>query len=237
MGASHNVSPHSLNSSPTLNVSSPTSLATPQSSPMPPRPMPQPSLNENPAASQVQAAKAKRKATKRNSHNIEEVVVDLGDQEDYGNGKDEYYHDRATSIPLSHASSITHDDPMEPGKGESTKEGEKPPLSIASKKVTTPKYEESIAQMADTGKDLLEYLKDLHGCAKSTSCKVVIDFCKAIVTSGLRDLYIRWPSPSWLETLPNEFQALRGIPFVVGAIDGSHIPIIAPRDNHVDYFN
>ncbi|MCO5547013.1 hypothetical protein L7F22_000453 [Adiantum nelumboides] len=73
---------------------------------------------------------------------------------------DEYYHDRATSIPLSHASSITQDDPMEPSEGESTNKGEKPPLSIASKKGTTPKYEESIAQMADTVKDLLKYLKD-----------------------------------------------------------------------------
>ncbi|MCO5611945.1 hypothetical protein L7F22_066205 [Adiantum nelumboides] len=52
------------------------------------------------------------------------------------------------------------DDPMEPGEGEATKKGEKPPLFIASKKSTTPKYEESIAQMADTVKDLLEYLKD-----------------------------------------------------------------------------
>ncbi|MCO5576370.1 hypothetical protein L7F22_030180 [Adiantum nelumboides] len=40
-----------------------------------------------------------------------------------------------------------------------------------------------------------------------------------------------------IATLAREFEAARGIPFVVGAIDGSHIPIIAPRDNHVDYFN
>ncbi|MCO5556626.1 hypothetical protein L7F22_010177 [Adiantum nelumboides] len=77
---------------------------------------------------------------------------------------DKYYHDQATSIPLSHASSITQDDPMEPGEGESTKEGEKPPLFLASKKGTTPKYEESKAQMVDIGKDLLEYLKDSSNC-------------------------------------------------------------------------
>ncbi|MCO5587113.1 hypothetical protein L7F22_041060 [Adiantum nelumboides] len=186
--------------------------------------MPQASLNENSTVSQAQAAKANGKATKRKSHNIEEVVVDsqaqeaksiqkkvvvdLGDEEDDDKGKDfdkdsegcrkkfqvvlaqykidkthniissndkrhtcrwynvidEYYHDQATSIPLSHASSITQDDPMDPGEGESTKDHEKPPFFIASKKGTTPKYEESIAQMADTGKDLLEYLKDSSNC-------------------------------------------------------------------------
>lgn len=38
--------------------------------------------------------------------------------------------------------------------------------------------------------------------------------------------------PLWLSPLLTPW-----IPYVVGAIDGSHIPIIAPRDNHVDYFN
>ncbi|MCO5547012.1 hypothetical protein L7F22_000452 [Adiantum nelumboides] len=80
-------------------------------------------------------------------------------------------------------------------------------------------------------------LGDTYGCAKSTCCGIVLDFCKAIVKSGFRNMYIRWPSPSWLATLTQYFEVARGIPFVVGAIDGSHIPIIAPRHNHVDYFN
>lgn len=83
----------------------------------------------------------------------------------------------------------------------------------------------------------LEILVDLHWCAKSTACGIVIDFCNAIIQSGLRDIYIRWPSQSRLKTLANEFFDLQGIPFVVGAIDGSHIPIIGPKENHEDYFN
>ena len=83
----------------------------------------------------------------------------------------------------------------------------------------------------------LEVLADLHGCAKSTACAIVLDFCKAILASGLRDTYIKWPSPARFEQLRRDFEALRGIPYVVGAIDGSHIPIIAPRENHEDYFN
>ncbi|MCO5569863.1 hypothetical protein L7F22_023577 [Adiantum nelumboides] len=85
--------------------------------------------------------------------------------------------------------------------------------------------------------DGLMGLDDTYGCAKSTCCGIVLDFCKAIVTSGLRNMYIRWPSQFRLATLAREFEVARGIPFVVGAIDGFHIPIIAPRDNHVDYFN
>lgn len=38
-------------------------------------------------------------------------------------------------------------------------------------------------------------------------------------------------------SLADGFEALRGIPFVIGAIDGSHIPIIASKENHADYFN
>ncbi|KAI5067475.1 hypothetical protein GOP47_0018003 [Adiantum capillus-veneris] len=86
-------------------------------------------------------------------------------------------------------------------------------------------------------RDGLLGLGDTYGCAKSTYCGTVLDFCKAIVKSGLRDMYIRWPSSSRLAILAREFEDARGIPFVVGAIDGSHIPIIAPRDKHVDYFN
>ncbi|MCO5584541.1 hypothetical protein L7F22_038469 [Adiantum nelumboides] len=85
--------------------------------------------------------------------------------------------------------------------------------------------------------DGLMGLGDTYGCPKSTCCGIVLDFCKAIVKSGLRNMYIRWSSRSRLATLAQEFEAARGIPLVVRAIDGSHIPIIAPRDNHVDYFN
>lgn len=34
-----------------------------------------------------------------------------------------------------------------------------------------------------------------------------------------------------------DFEALHGILFVIGAIDGMHIPIIAPRLHAADYYN
>ncbi|KAI5065817.1 hypothetical protein GOP47_0018441 [Adiantum capillus-veneris] len=51
-----------------------------------------------------------------------------------------------------------------------------------------------------TGDGLLG-LGNTYGCAKSTSCGIVLDFCKAIVKSGLRDMYIRWPSSSRLANI------------------------------------
>ncbi|MCO5603143.1 hypothetical protein L7F22_057290, partial [Adiantum nelumboides] len=61
----HNVSPHSLNFSCTLNAPSSTSLAISQSSPMLSRPMAQASLNENPTASQAQAANQRGRPSKK----------------------------------------------------------------------------------------------------------------------------------------------------------------------------
>lgn len=62
-----------------------------------------------------------------------------------------------------------------------------------------------------TGDGLLG-LGDTYGCAKSTCCEIILAFSKAIVKSGLRNMYIRWPSRSRLATLAREFEALRGIP-------------------------
>ncbi|MCO5575988.1 hypothetical protein L7F22_029795 [Adiantum nelumboides] len=83
----------------------------------------------------------------------------------------------------------------------------------------------------------VEVLADLYGCARSTNTQIVLDFCKAVCTSGLRNFYIRWPSSTHMLQMAEEFQKIRGIPNVIGAIDGSHIPIIARRENAVDYFN
>lgn len=77
---------------------------------------------------------------------------------------DEYYHDRATVTPLSHASSSTMDDATFPGgdKDEVTiaLDDEKPQAPMSSSRRVTPKYEESLATMADTGKHLLDHLKE-----------------------------------------------------------------------------
>lgn len=40
-----------------------------------------------------------------------------------------------------------------------------------------------------------------------------------------------------MEKFAREFESLHQIPYVVGAVDGSHIPIITPRLHAPDYYN
>ncbi|MCO5585972.1 hypothetical protein L7F22_039908 [Adiantum nelumboides] len=83
----------------------------------------------------------------------------------------------------------------------------------------------------------LQVIADLYGISTSAAQKIVIDFSDAMLSSGLHDLYIKWPSLERMQSLAREFEAIQGIPYVIGAVDGSHIPIIAPRAHHEDYFN
>lgn len=54
----------------------------------------------------------------------------------------------------------------------------------------------------------------------------------------LKDQFIKFLlTRQELQELMGEFEEEYGIPQIVGAIDGCHIEINAPPDNHDDYFN
>ena len=76
----------------------------------------------------------------------------------------------------------------------------------------------------------------LFGVGLSTACVCVRDVCSVIVDL-LAIRYIMIPSGQILQAVVDGFQSKWGFPQCVGAIDGSHIPIIAPKENPVDYFN
>ncbi|KAL0152737.1 hypothetical protein M9458_052460 [Cirrhinus mrigala] len=63
----------------------------------------------------------------------------------------------------------------------------------------------------------------LFGISSASVCLIVNDFCQAMRDELLRE-YIQLPQ---LDELQN----------CTGAIDGSHIPVIAPSEDHTDYFN
>ncbi|MCO5592267.1 hypothetical protein L7F22_046265 [Adiantum nelumboides] len=75
---------------------------------------------------------------------------------------DEYYNDRATITPLTHASSSTMDDGTAFLGDEDIAplDDEKPQASMSLGRRVTPKNEDSLVTMADTGKQLLEHLKE-----------------------------------------------------------------------------
>ena len=49
--------------------------------------------------------------------------------------------------------------------------------------------------------------------------------------------YIKFPSGNDFDRVVDEFKTKRGVPQRFGAIDGCHIPICAPSEQHTDYYN
>jgi len=56
------------------------------------------------------------------------------------------------------------------------------------------------------------------------------------IQSKLNDL-IKWPERGSLIAVAQGFQNKRGISNCIGAIDGSHINILQPKENAADYCN
>lgn len=73
---------------------------------------------------------------------------------------------------------------------------------------------------------------DMHGIHKSTVCRVVNRVSKAVVRT-IFPKYVRWPNDC--SHIPVIFRQIAGFPRVAGIVDGSLIPIIAPRANESDF--
>ena len=82
----------------------------------------------------------------------------------------------------------------------------------------------------------MQCIADLYRIGLSSSQLAVSQFCGAVKKNLLRK-FISWPSPSTLDRYAQEFQDLHNIFYVVGAVDGSHIPIVVPRLHAPDYYN
>lgn len=53
----------------------------------------------------------------------------------------------------------------------------------------------------------------------------------------IRQQFIKWPEPHETPNIHRAFQALAGFPNVIGAVDGIHIKIQAPRNHPEAYIN
>ncbi|XP_033998069.1 protein ANTAGONIST OF LIKE HETEROCHROMATIN PROTEIN 1-like [Trematomus bernacchii] len=76
----------------------------------------------------------------------------------------------------------------------------------------------------------------IFGVSNTTVCRCVQDFCAAAETLLVPEL-IRSPDREKFAEMADYTENRWGLPQCVGAIDGSHIPILAPQEYHCDYFN
>ena len=84
----------------------------------------------------------------------------------------------------------------------------------------------------------IEYrtLGALCGLGRSTVGELVLDTCSFIVCH-LMPAYVRVPDHHDLKVVMDGFENRWGFPQTVGAIDGSHIPILKPQESASDYYN
>lgn len=76
---------------------------------------------------------------------------------------------------------------------------------------------------------------EIYGVHESTTSIIVREFCVA-VEKHLKPLVIEKQTASTLRRIAAEFEELRGIPYVIGAVDGSHILIIVPPLDPISYY-
>jgi len=75
----------------------------------------------------------------------------------------------------------------------------------------------------------------LFGVGKSTVCDIVHEACR-IMRQVLTKTFVKFPRNQTAFDVVNGFAKL-GFPQTIGAIDGTHIPIIAPSENSSDFYN
>ncbi|XP_047940605.1 protein ALP1-like [Salvia hispanica] len=82
----------------------------------------------------------------------------------------------------------------------------------------------------------LRLVSKKFGLGISTCHKLVLEVCSAI-RNVLMPKFLRWPDEEGLSRFKAEFEAISGIPNVVGSMYTTHIPIIAPKNSVAAYFN
>ena len=74
------------------------------------------------------------------------------------------------------------------------------------------------------------------GFAKQTT-RLHLKKMKQIMLEHVVPNVIRWPAEGDIDAIKADFFALGYIHDVVGAVDGTHVPILIPGEEHIDYIN
>jgi hypothetical protein len=81
----------------------------------------------------------------------------------------------------------------------------------------------------------LSTIGDLYGISENVASVIVRECCQAMVLH-LKPMVIEPLTRERIISISQEFERLRGISYIIGAIDGNHIPIIAPSKDPVPYY-
>ena len=71
---------------------------------------------------------------------------------------------------------------------------------------------------------------------RGAQCVIVHDTCVAIV-NVFKSQYIQFPTGANLQQVINGFESKCQMIQCAGAIDGYHIPVKPPAQNHTDFYN
>jgi hypothetical protein len=74
----------------------------------------------------------------------------------------------------------------------------------------------------------LQMFGEVYDIAKNMASIIMREFCVAI-RKHLQPLVIPKLTRNKIKEITTNFECLHGIPYIPCAIDGSHVPIIAPR--------
>jgi hypothetical protein len=76
-------------------------------------------------------------------------------------------------------------------------------------------------------------IRDVNGPSTHTVGRIIRRVANAIF--GIKNDFIQWPANP--ETLAQGFYQIAGFPSVVGALDGSHVPVSPPKEDEASYLN
>lgn len=79
-------------------------------------------------------------------------------------------------------------------------------------------------------------LRHLFGVGISTAFSIVTECCR-VMEQHLKKKYVHFPKGVEFLEVIHGFQRVWGFAHCAGLIDGRHIPIMAPMEDHGDYFN
>lgn len=115
-----------------------------------------------------------------------------------------------------------------PGLPHEPKQGGRPPIPLRKQILLT--------LWVLGNQESLRSVADRFDVTRSSAYRVYRRICKAIAVH-LSQRFIQFPSGARAREESERFEETRGFPGVMGAIDGCHIPIKAPRKNPEQYIN